>query len=189
MKDYEILLVDDEEIVLTGLSRKLETDGYRVKTARSGSEAIDAMCTRKFDLVLTDLVMDNTDGIAVLKKAKDVNPDTIVIILTAHGDMRSAIEALRLHADDYMLKSYGAEEICIKIARWIEQLELKRKIHIYESLLPICCVCKMVRDDTGKGKGEGSWMKINEYIQKKSGIDLTHTFCPECAKTFQNEMT
>ncbi len=164
MKDYEILLVDDEEIVLTNLSRKLETDGYRVKTAKSGSEAIDAMCTRMFDLVLTDLVMDNTDGIAVLKKAKALNPDTIVIILTAHGDMKSAIEALRFHADDYLLKSHGAEEICIKITRWIEQLELKRRIHIYESLLPVCCVCKKVRDDTGKRKGEGSWMKIDEYI-------------------------
>ena len=188
MKDYEILLVDDEEIILMGLGTKLEGDGYRVTKARSGKEAIDVLCTRKFDIVVTDLVMAEIDGIMVLKKAKEQNPETMVIILTAHGDMSSAIDALRFHAEDFLLKSFGPQEICIKVSRCLEKLELKKKIKIYEKLLPVCCVCKKVRDDGGGSRGQSIWMSIDKYIQKESGVDFTHTFCPECLEEYKKEM-
>ncbi len=69
----------------------------------------------------------------------------------------------------------------------LDYLELERKIKIYEKILPVCCVCKKIRDDTGKEHGTGKWMSLESYLTTKSKIDITHTYCPECAKKIQEE--
>ena len=182
MEEYTILVVDDDRHALVGISKSLEREGYTVTSARSGGEAIKAMNSKEFDLVLTDLVMDEIDGIAVLLKAKELNPETMVVILTGYGDMETAIEALRFDADDYLLKSADSKEISIRVARCLEKLELKRQIKIYEDVLPVCCVCKKIRDDTGKSSGKGKWIPMEEYLRKKSGRRMSHSYCPGCLK-------
>jgi YesN/AraC family two-component response regulator len=86
MQKYEILLVDDDPFILQSIAPVLENEGYNVTTAANGKEAIKLLEKKNFDLVLTDLVMDPIDGIGVLKKTKELDPDTIVIILTGFGD-------------------------------------------------------------------------------------------------------
>ena len=104
MKKYNLLLVDDDPFILEGIGEDLESNGYQVSRASSGESAVELLECIHFDLVITDLVMDSTDGIQVLKRTKELNSDIQVIILTGYGDIDSAIEALRSQADDFLLK-------------------------------------------------------------------------------------
>ena len=183
MEDKSILLVDDEEIILHSLGRDIRQENYDVTFAPSGEEAISLLKGgRQFDLVVTDLSMSEVDGIQVLQEVKKINSFMGVIILTGYGDMTSAIDALRLGADDYLLKPCESEELLIRIARCLEKQEALHKIKIYEEMLPICCVCGDIRDDTGVEKGKGSWMKSAEFIIEKTIAKVTHTYCKDCIK-------
>lgn len=64
----------------------------------------------------------------------------------------------------------------------IEKLKLQEKIKLYENLLPICSVCKKIRDDSGKKPGTGDWMSLGQYLHNKAGISLSDGICPECAE-------
>ena len=127
--------------------------------------------------------------ISVLKKAKELDPDTMVIIITGYGDLTSAIDALRLDADDYLLKPCDPDEIHFRVRRCIEKLQLKRKVRIYENILPVCCDCKKVRDDTGKEPGTGCWLSLENYISDKTKTKVTSTYCPDCAKKLRKTLT
>ncbi len=187
MRKYSILLVDDDPIIIKGTGRDIEEKGYDVATAESGEKAVELLEKASFDLIITDLSMGQLDGIGVLKRSKEINPETMVIILTGFGDMSSAIEALRFGADDYMIKPCEPEDLYFRISRCIEKLELKRKIKIYEDILPICCVCKKIRDDSGKEHGTGQWMSVEKYISEKAGIMLSHGYCPGCEADVRKE--
>ena len=188
MRDYEILLVDDDDLILNTIGPALEIDGYCVTTAESGETAISLINDRYFDLIITDLVMDSVDGIGVLKHAGRVNPDTMTIVLTGFGDITSAIEALRSDADDYLLKPCEPEEISFRVSRCLEKLELKRKITLYEGILPVCCVCKKIRDDSGKAPGTGEWMSVENFMFTKAGVSPSSSYCPACAQEAIDEL-
>ena len=188
MRKYSILLVDDDPIITAGTGSDLEEKGYDVTTADSGEKAIGLLSKSSFDLVITDLVMAPINGIGVLKKSKEINPDMMVIILTGFGDITSAIDALRLDADDYMLKPCEPEEMYFRVSRCLEKLELKRKIKIYEDILPVCCMCKKIRDDSGREHGTGQWMSMEKYMHDNAKVDITSTYCPECAKKAMEEL-
>ncbi len=128
MKKYSILLVDDDPIIIKGTGNDLREKGYCVTTANNGKKAIELLSKNKFDLIITDLVMDPVDGITVLKKSKEINQETMVIILTGFGDMNSAIDALKHNADDYLLKPCEPESMYFRVARCLEKSEIHRKI-------------------------------------------------------------
>jgi DNA-binding NtrC family response regulator len=182
MQRYHLLLVDDDHFTLQGIGDELESNGYQVTRASSGEMAVNLLESGDFDLVITDLIMENTDGIQVLQKAKLLNPETQVIILTGYGDMVSAIEALRNHADDYLLKPCEAQEMIFRVNRCLEKQELTRKVSLYQKLLPMCCVCKKIRDDSGKKPGTGEWIRIENFIQQKADLNITSSYCPDCAQ-------
>lgn len=188
MRKHEILLVDDDLFILKTIGPALEDKGFQVSTAVSGKEAIEMMAEKGFDLIITDLVMQSINGIDVLKKAKEIDNEMMVIMLTGFGDMSTAIDSLRLNADDYILKPCDPDDLYFRVSRCLEKLELKRKIKIYEDILPVCCVCKAIRDDTGKEPGTGKWIQMQDYIRDKGGVELTSTYCPECAKKAKEEL-
>jgi len=130
-----ILVVDDEAIILETLSRDLEAEGYGVMAASNGGDAITRLKEDGVDLVITDLVMEGLDGIQVLKQTKSINPALPVIILTGFGDLKSAIDALRLGADDYMLKPCEIEELVIRISRCFEKKRLLEQLQIQNQQL------------------------------------------------------
>jgi DNA-binding response OmpR family regulator len=127
MGERMILLVDDEEVIQKSLSRYLKEEGYNVTTARSGDEAIGKLKQEQYDLVMTDLVMEGTDGIQVLMKAKEFYPKISVMILTGYGSMRSAIDALRHGADDYLLKTCDLDELLFRITQCFEIHNFKER--------------------------------------------------------------
>lgn len=179
-----ILIVDDDKIALDLLENALNKVGYEITTAESGDEAVDKLKFGNYDLLITDLVMEGLDGIGVLKEAKKIDPEISVIVLTGHGNLESAIDALRLSADDYLLKPCNFDELFLRISYCHKTREMRKKIKLYEDILPICSVCKEIRDDTGKNPGEGKWMSIETYITKKTGVLMSHTLCHECGKNF-----
>ena len=183
-----ILLVDDEPVILKSLVRDLEAEGYAITTAESGEEAVVKLQQQHFDMVITDLVMEGIDGIQVLKAAKSIDPEFPAIILTGYGDLTSAIDALRLGADDYLLKPCDIDELIFRVNRAIERHELRKKIKIYENILPVCSVCKKIRDDGGKKPGSGDWLSVEQYFARKTGIMMSHGYCPECYDAAYNDL-
>ncbi len=182
MQSKKILLVDDEEIILESLSHNLMEEGFEVITAQDGRTGIAelAKAAAPFDLVITDLSMAGMDGIGVLEEAKRQRPDTGVFILTGYGDMASAIRALRLGADDYLLKPCDLEELLLRMSRFFEKQEALRKVTVYEQLIPVCCQCGEIRDDRGVEPGTGPWMRSDVFLQKRSTARVTHSYCPKC---------
>ena len=189
MEKYNILLVDDDPYILEGIGADLESHGFQVTKADSGDTALEVLQENKFDLVITDLVMEDTDGIQVLKKTKALNVDTMVIILTGYGDMKSAIEALRQEADDYLLKPCESAELLYRVNHCLEKRELARKIEIYQNILPMCCVCKKIRDDRQTEPGKGDWVSVEQFIHEKAKLDITSSYCPECAQQTMEAFT
>ena len=126
--ETSILFVDDETIIRKSLTRELKEEHFNVTAVSSGSEAINALQKAKFDLVITDLMMEGIDGFGVLKAVKNLAPLTSVIILTGYGDMRSAIDALRLGADDFTLKPCEVEELVFRIRRCLEKQNLLQSL-------------------------------------------------------------
>ncbi|MFP4476367.1 MAG: response regulator [Desulfatibacillaceae bacterium] len=188
MRKYSILLVDDDPFILKTMGPYLESRGYEVATALNGSRALKLLETDTFDLVLTDLVMGEPDGLQVLGRTKETSPDTMVILLTGYGDMNSAIDALRLGADDYLLKPCEPAEIHFRLKGCFEKLEYKRRIKAYEDILPVCCMCKKIRDDTGTEHGRGRWKSVEQYMWQKAGLAPSSTYCPECLARFRQEL-
>ena len=119
-----LLFVDDEEVIRKSLARELSLEHFSVTVASSGSEAITLLQERQFDVVITDLMMPGVDGLDVLKAVKELAPLTRVIIITGYGDMRFAIDALRLGADDFTLKPCEVEELVFRIHRCLEKQSL-----------------------------------------------------------------
>lgn len=181
MKKYNILLVDDDPFILEGMGEDLETNGYQVTRASSGEMAVALLESRDYNLVITDLVMERMDGVQVLKKTKALNREIQVILLTGFGDLDSAVKALRNQADDYLLKPCESEEMLLRVKNCLKKQELTRRINLYQKILPMCCVCKKIRDDSGKKPGTGEWVMIEKFIHKKADLDITSSYCPECA--------
>ena len=188
MKDKVIMLVDDEEIIRETLSRDLKECGYRVLAASDGAIALKKLEKHYVDLVITDLMMEGMDGIEVLQAVKARNSETAVVILTGFGDLTSAISAVRYGADDYLLKPYEFDDLQRIIGRCLEKQELKRRIKIYEDILPVCSVCRKIRDDSNKEHGSGQWLSMEEYFSQRAGIKPSHTYCPVCFKKAEKDL-
>ncbi|MFZ5758854.1 MAG: sigma-54-dependent transcriptional regulator [Thermodesulfobacteriota bacterium] len=176
----KILLVDDEELIVNSLAMELEGAGYDVATAANGRDGIDALRNGYFNLLVTDLMMEGMDGLAVLKAAKEIDPEIAVIILTGYGEVDSAVEALRLGASDYLLKPCSIDELQARIEKCLETQDLARKIRIYEKILPVCRECgKVSAGEKGKG-ANGEWISMDQFISKKTGLGISHGYCPDC---------
>jgi PAS domain S-box-containing protein len=123
-----ILLIDDEPDILRVLSRSLETDGYAVACARTGAEGIAAFEAERADIVVTDIKMPGMDGIEVLKHIKARDPDSEVVIITGHGDIDSAVEALQFGASDFINKPVRDEALSIALKRAEDKIDIKRRL-------------------------------------------------------------
>jgi DNA-binding NtrC family response regulator len=119
-----ILVADDELGVRESLAEVLRDAGYAVETAIDGTAALEALDARDFAIVITDLRMPGADGLAVLRKLREVAPQTVPLVMTAHGSVETAIEALRAGAADYILKPVVFDDVLAKVARVLEHRQL-----------------------------------------------------------------
>jgi two-component system response regulator PilR (NtrC family) len=119
-----VLVADDEAGVRESLAEVLRDAGYVVETAVDGSAALAALDTNDFAVVITDLRMPGADGLDVLRKLREVAPQTVPLVMTAHGSVESAVEALRAGAADYILKPIVFDDVLAKIGRVLEHRQL-----------------------------------------------------------------
>ena len=187
MSQASILIVDDEELIRENLRLDLSELGYDVDTAESGARAL-GLLDKEYDLIVTDLIMAEVDGIELLRQAKAKRPDQAVFILTGYGELESAIEALRLGADDYLLKPYNHDELTLRVAKSVAGRALRQTVSLYESLLSICSECKKVRDTQHGENGEIRWISIEQFVSQATGSDLSHGICPDCYRRKMAEL-
>ena len=125
---YRILVVDDDYASRILLNKVLEQDGYRVTTASDGSEALELLRRETYDVVISDLIMENVGGLELLKQIKEGGIEVAVILLTGHASIETAIEAVRLGASDYLMKPVNTEELKVRLRKTIERVELERRL-------------------------------------------------------------
>lgn len=126
----KILVVEDEKSMREVLKILLEGENYEVTTAADGVAGLSFVEKDIFDLVITDMKMPKVDGFEVLKKVKEVSPDTIVIMITAFGTTESAVEAMKLGAYDYINKPFNIDEIRLIVKKAIEKKRLSEEVTV-----------------------------------------------------------
>jgi DNA-binding NtrC family response regulator len=114
-----ILIVDDEDLLRTSLSMNLGREGYRVTTAADGDEAINILHSEEFDLILLDIMMPKVDGYDVLKYIKNQNLSTKVVMLTGAADLKNAMDAMALGANDFLSKPFNYVELLGTVKRML----------------------------------------------------------------------
>jgi len=127
MKDLEILFVDDEEEILSIVKEYLALNGYDVTVVDNGLDALALMKETAYDIVFTDLNMPSFHGLKILEAAKEIRPETEVIIVTGYGTIESAIEALKLGSYDYLQKPIKLERLKMLIDRIVEKRKLQQE--------------------------------------------------------------
>jgi len=126
-KDGRILIVDDEETFRYMLTSLIEAEGYTANAAADGVQGINAVQAKAFDVALLDVKMPKVDGVEVLKFIKEYSPDTEAIMVTAVGDVRIAVDCMKLGAYDYITKPFSTEELLSTIERALERKRLLRE--------------------------------------------------------------
>ncbi len=112
-----ILVVDDEESIRDLLRLVLTGEGYSVVTANDGEEAIEYLEARRFDIVITDLVMPGVNGVEVLRAAKRIDPNYPVIVITGYPSVETVTELVRLGAGDYLTKPFNIDVVRVTVAK------------------------------------------------------------------------
>ncbi|MCC7536182.1 MAG: sigma-54-dependent Fis family transcriptional regulator [Deltaproteobacteria bacterium] len=125
-----ILVVDDQRNMRTTLGMMLRGAGHEVEEAADGDDAIERLERETLDLVVTDLRMGGTDGMMVLKRAKELSPLTEVMVMTAYGTIESAVEAMRAGAYDYIQKPFTEQELLVKVHKALEKRKLAGEVSV-----------------------------------------------------------
>lgn len=131
-----LLIIEDEPLIRSSLAEFLEQEGFMVQTAANGAAGLQLANKTAFDLVLTDIQMPGMDGVEVLERIQQRNPETFVILVTAYGTVETAVEAFKRGAQDYLLKPLRFDEVVAKVRQllqyrqWkLENQWLRREVH------------------------------------------------------------
>jgi DNA-binding NtrC family response regulator len=130
-----VLVVDDERQQRDILQTILESEGYAAATAANGPQALEALQQAPFDLVLTDLKMPGMNGVVLLQELLRVSPDVCVILMTAHGAIDTAVDAMKKGAFDYLSKPLDRDQLLIVLRRSMERVRLARDNQLLQQQL------------------------------------------------------
>ena len=166
-KKIKIIVVDDELSIRESLRGWLQQDGYQVETAAGGPEALAKNAENRFDIMLIDVKMPEMDGLTLLKKIKEIDSDIAIVMMTAHGAIRDAVEAIKLGAYDYLLKPFELEELSFTIEKLVQMQTLAM-----ENLILKDRVASMTRFENLVGQSP-SMLKLFEAIVDVAKSDAT----------------
>lgn len=167
-----ILVVDDDELLRNELSEWLTREGYDATSTGSGETAVDMVKTQDFNLILTDLKMPGMNGLDVLKAVKKIRPSVHMIMITAYGTIDTAVEAMKIGADDYICKPFEMDQMRSVIENMISEIEFEKRVKRMEKAEepgkrdPFELFKSLVKDD------EGMCITVQEPETIKERYDL-----------------
>ena len=162
-----ILVVDDERAIGIAIQRLLQGRGYDVDTATSAEEALEKLAGTAYQLVITDLNLKKLSGMDLLRRVREDSPDTAVIMITAYGSERTAVEAMKLGAADYVPKPFDNDELELVVARVMEGLTLRRDLRLLQAQ-----VVDSYRFENIIGKS-AAMRRVFDVVRKVADTDLT----------------
>ena len=167
MKSYSILIVDDEATVCNSLEEWFLEDGFSVKTAMSGEEALKVLAEGPMDIILLDIKMPGMDGITLQRKIREFDTRAVIIIMTAYASVDTAVEALKLGAFDYVTKPFDPEDLTRLVNNALKQKDLSdENVRLKESLT--------MRDGIHEIVAESAEMKrVLDMVQTVAETDST----------------
>jgi DNA-binding NtrC family response regulator len=161
----DILVVDDEEMIRWTLKEALESEGYNVKTFANGRDFLEHFNENGGDIILLDVRLPDSNGLDLLLEVTRLDPDAIVVIMTAFGDIETAVSAMKRGAFDYLSKPYSLEEVSLLIKKIVQANLLKSQLHHYQERL---------ENQFSRILGENQKMKqLREHIQMAAKTDRT----------------
>ncbi|MFZ2957675.1 MAG: response regulator [Candidatus Ozemobacteraceae bacterium] len=197
----KILIIDDDEVDRMRLQRLLREcvalQPMMVDEAVDMASGLATLESRDFDCVLLDQQLPDGTGLSILQELKSgekIPPP--IIMQTVFNDEETGMRAVEAGAQDFLVKGYFDSNVLTRVIRYAcernkllrqkEQLilELKTalaKVKTLEGILPICCMCKKIRDD------EGYWKLVERYFMEHTSIQFSHGFCPECLKIYMHQ--
>ena len=125
-RSAEVLIVDNDQAHAQTVAETLDRVGFRCRVATSGAEGARLVEEKEYDVIITDLVMSGVDGLEILARAKNDQPDTEVILFTGHGTVQSAVEAMRQGAFNYLEKPAGINQLRAVTEKAAESTRLRR---------------------------------------------------------------
>ena len=163
----KILIVDDEMILRESLAAWLERDGYNVISVANGEDALDLIFNQSFDIVFLDIKLEGMDGIEVLSRIKEMDPEISVVMITAYGSITTAVEAMKKGASDYLLKPFEPDELSMLIERIIQSKATElENIYLKETIKEKAKFDKLI--------GQSSKMQeVFELIKRVAPIEST----------------
>src|SRR3989337_798322 len=135
MSNEKILVVDDDNSILEVIQMRLKAWGYNVAVAKNGTEAKAALSSTPFNLVIIDLRLSEEDGLDLMEEILTSHPNLPIIILTAHGTIESAVEAMRKGAYSYLTKPFDPRALLLQIERALENHRLTSEVKRLKGLL------------------------------------------------------
>jgi len=133
-KPIRVLVVDDEQLVRDLLVSYLNSLGFVVETAQDGLEGLEKYTEGDFDLVITDLSMPNMDGLQLMKELREIDEETVVLMITGYPTIGTAVEAIKQGATDYITKPFTLDEVKIRIDKAIGAKMLKGRLRSVQGL-------------------------------------------------------
>ena len=167
----KILIIDDDPDIRDACQSILEPEGYGISVANDGLSGLQMIREHGFDLVLLDLKMPGIDGMEVLKRVKEDDPDAVVVVITAYGTVESAVQAIKLGAFDFLSKPFSPDEIRIAVKRGlaVRRLTLQNRLlkeELKNTLGPVSEVDSILGDSE-------AMVKVRELIKKVGPTDST----------------
>jgi response regulator RpfG family c-di-GMP phosphodiesterase len=136
---YNILVVDDEMVIRDVLEDFLSSEGYNVASVSNGKEALEELEEEHYDALLSDLMMPSMTGIELIKRVKEIGYQIVTVIMTGYGTIETAVQAMKIGADDYILKPFKMDEVLQVLERSfrsqgliLENINLKETVNLYE---------------------------------------------------------
>ena len=196
--EIKVLVVEDDPFFQRVLTKRLQTEGYQVLSAGDGREGMKAIVSFEPDLVISDWMMPEVDGLELCQSVKTGLKEAApyFILLTAKGEISNKLLALDTGADDYLVKPCDQGELMARVRAGLRIVILAQELRatvedlhvanaelqsarteverLTNELLPICAFCRKVRD------ADGHWHSLEDYVAQRTQADFTHGICPTC---------
>jgi two-component system, NtrC family, response regulator PilR len=135
MEKYRLLIVDDDLQIRGMLEKFFLTLAYTVETAETGREGLEKFMKHPFDCVISDLVMPDVDGLALLKKIKEISPGTLFFLITGYGTIENAVQGMKDGAHDFITKPFHLEDLRIRVERALLSRNLQKSVNRMTGML------------------------------------------------------